>query len=419
VAGAPGGRRAVAVVALGFVAMLASSAGQSFWLALFVDDMIAGTGLSRTGFSSVYAVATVASALMVLVVGGLFDRRGPALTWAAVAVALATGALLMSVAAGALLAGIALALLRAFGQGSFPLIGTLMVAGTFDAWRGRALSIASLGLSLAGIALPPVAAVLIAEFGWRGGLRVTALAVLVLVAPLALAVRWTMPARPRVRAALRRPRPLERARRFPWRDGGGVLLVTLSATPLITTAVVFHATSLIGRGTGTAAAALSVLAVGTVVGALAGGALVDRLGVRASLLAMNALLGAGTALLLLPGVAAAFAGFVVIGLATGVNATGAGAAWAQTYGVERLGELQGVGDAARIAGAAIGPLPLAVTLALTGSYDAGLVLLVVLAVACALLGLRVDRHPPARPSADGRPAGGPRSSATSNRRSDG
>lgn len=34
--------------------MLASSAGQSFRLAMFVDEMIAGTGMSRTGFSIVY-----------------------------------------------------------------------------------------------------------------------------------------------------------------------------------------------------------------------------------------------------------------------------------------------------------------------------------------------------------------------------
>lgn len=87
VAGAPAGRRAAAVVALGFVAMLASSAGQSFWLALFVDDMIVGTGLSRTGFSVVYAVATIASAVMVVVIGTLFERRGPTRTCPATAVA--------------------------------------------------------------------------------------------------------------------------------------------------------------------------------------------------------------------------------------------------------------------------------------------------------------------------------------------
>jgi MFS family permease len=129
--------------------MLASSPGQSYWLALFVDDMIAGTGLSRTGFSLVYALATVCSACMVLYVGGLFDRRGPAVTWATVACGLAAGGLLMSVATGPAVAIVGLAMLRAFGQGSFPLVSSLLVAGTFDAWRGRALSVAHLGSTLA------------------------------------------------------------------------------------------------------------------------------------------------------------------------------------------------------------------------------------------------------------------------------
>jgi MFS family permease len=243
VAGAPRGGRAAAVVALGFIAMLASSPGQSYWLALFVDDMITGTGLSRTGFSVVYALATVCSAFMVLLVGGLFDRRGPAATWATVACGLAAGGLLMSVATGPAIAIIGLAMLRAFGQGSFPLVSTLLVAGTFDAWRGRALSVAHLGSTLAAAALPAVAAALIASFGWRTGLQLTAAAVVGVIAPLALLVRLVLGPRAPVERVRRRPHPARlvrsaraRARRFPWRDGGAVLLVTLSAAPRVSTA---------------------------------------------------------------------------------------------------------------------------------------------------------------------------------------
>lgn len=57
VPGAATGHRASAVVALGFIAMVASSPGQTYWLSLFVDDMIAGTGLGRTGFSVVRIAA--------------------------------------------------------------------------------------------------------------------------------------------------------------------------------------------------------------------------------------------------------------------------------------------------------------------------------------------------------------------------
>ncbi len=392
------GRKASAVAALGFVAALASSPGQSYWLSLFVDDMIAGTGMGRTGFSAVYAGATVFSAAMVLVVGGAFDRRGPATTWLAIALGLAAGSLLMSVAAGALVALVALGMLRAFGQGSFPLVGTLLVARTFASWRGRALAVSHLGSTLAAAALPPVAAGLLAAFGWRASLQVTAVAVLVAILPIALVVRWATAgtAGPRTPVArTQRPRfaarVAARARRFPWRGGGGTLLVVLCAAPLISTAAVFHAVSLLD-GSGVtragAAGALSLLAVSGALGAVFGGTLVDRAGVRASLVTMSALLTVSMGLLLVSVPVTALAAFAVLGLASGVNATGSGAAWARTFGLERLGELQGVGDAARIAAAAVGPLPLAIALGATGAYAAGLAGLGVLALFCAVLSVR-------------------------------
>jgi len=375
--------------------MFASSPGQSYWLSLFVDDMIAGTGLSRTGFSVVYAGATVFSAAMVLAVGAAFDRRGAAPTWAAVALGLAAGSLLMSFATGALVALVALGLLRAFGQGSFPLVATLLVARTFSGWRGRALAVSHLGGTLAAAALPPVAAGLLAAFGWRTSLQVTAAVVLLAVLPLALAVAWASPgaapSRPAARPRRMRPALAARFRRFPWRDGGGVLLGVLCAAPLISTAAVFHATSLLGASgvsLAGAAGALSVMALGGAAGAVLGGTLVDRAGVRASLVAMSALLVLGVGLLMIAVPAAAVAAFAVLGVAGGVNGTGSGAAWARTFGTERLGELQGVAEAGRIAAAALGPLPLAVALQLTGAYAAGLLALGALAVACAVAGAR-------------------------------
>jgi len=403
VPGSATGARASAVVVLGFLAMFASSPGQSYWLSLFVDDMIAGTGLSRTGFSLVYAGATVFSAAMVLAVGGAFDRRGAGPTWAAVALGLAAGSLLMSFATGALVALVALGLLRAFGQGSFPLVATLLVARTFSGWRGRALAVSHLGGTLAAAALPPLAAGLLAAFGWRTSLQVTAAVILVAVLPLALAVAWASPAAPA--PARRAPRPhtgrsrpaaglVARARRFPWRDGGGVLLAVLCAAPLISTGAVFHATSLLAASGITlagAAGALSVMALGGAAGAVVGGTVVDRFGVRASLIAMSALLVLGVGLLAIAVPAAALAAFAVLGVAGGVNGTGSGSAWARTFGVERLGELQGVAEAGRIAAAALGPLPLALALQLTGSYAVGLLALGALAAACTVAGARWRR----------------------------
>lgn len=130
-------RAGAGVVALAFAASLASSPGQSCWLSLFVDDLIDATGLSRAAFSALYAAATGCSALTVLAIGRAVDRRGVGPAWVLVAFGLTAGCLVAGSAAGALSAFVAFALLRSFGQGSFPLLGTLMIAGRFDAGRGR------------------------------------------------------------------------------------------------------------------------------------------------------------------------------------------------------------------------------------------------------------------------------------------
>lgn len=56
--------------------------------------------------------------------------------------------------------------------------------------------------------------------------------------------------------------------------------------------------------------------------------------------------------------------------------TANGSLWAHGYGIESLGGLQGLASSAQIAGAAIGPLPLAISLDATGSDVPGLIALV-------------------------------------------
>lgn len=156
-------------LALAVAAMFASGPGQSFLIAIFVDEMLVGTGLSRTVFSVLYAAGTIVSALAMLQVGRIADRFGLRVVWIVAAVGLAGACLLAGAANGAVLAFFALALLRTFGQGSFPLVATLLVARTFRARRGRAMAVASLGLTAASILLPPLAVWLIVDLGWRAG----------------------------------------------------------------------------------------------------------------------------------------------------------------------------------------------------------------------------------------------------------
>lgn len=374
------------MLALAFVAMLASSPGQSYVIAVFLDEMLAGTGLSRTEFSALYAAATVVSATVMMGLGRATDRFGVRGVWAAVSLALATACAVASLASGLVVAFVALALLRTFGQGSFPLVGTLIVARFFEAARGRAMAVATFGITLGSIALPPLVVVLIVELGWRDAFRVLAVILVVLVLPLAALVRREPApvsgegeesgADEAFPPALRRSRRL-RGLTVPTRSAAGLLFV-LSAPPLVMTALIFHAVSLLGEvglSLHAAGAALSVLGIGSAAGTIVAGVVSDRIGTRPLLAAMCALLTASAALLLVPTAPAAYVAFVVLGLSGGVFGVAIGVVWARTYGLAEIGRLQGVSAAVMIGGAAAGPLPLALSLGVSGSYVPALVAL--------------------------------------------
>jgi MFS family permease len=373
-------------LALAFTAMFASAPGQSFLFAVFVDHILAGTGLSRTAFSALYAAATVVSATLSFGLGHAADRIGLRAVWATVAAGLAAACLLESLAGGIVVAAVGLALLRSFGQGSFPLLGTLVVNHWYPRRRGAAMATASFGLTAASVLLPPLLALLIDGVGWRGAYRLIAVVLALGVLPLALLVRVPAAAGAAAPDAPQPDLPAPRVVRRVGRRGvplpnrsAALLLVALSSPALVTTAITFHAVSLLaGRGIDApaAAAALSLLGIAAAAGAIAAGALADRLGTRSLLAVLTGTLTAGSAILLLQSGTASYLAFAVIGLGNGVWGIANGIVWARTYGLASLGRIQGLASAATIAAAAAGPLPLALSDGATGSYTAGLLFLV-------------------------------------------
>jgi hypothetical protein len=103
---------------------------------------------------------------------------------------------------------------------------------------------------------------------------------------------------------------------------------------------------------------------------------------------MSGLFAAGAALPVAPSAAAAFASFVLLGIGAGVFGVASGLVWARTYGIAEIGRLQGTSFAVIIAAAAAGPLPLAISLEMTGSYAPALAALAGYGALCLLAALR-------------------------------
>jgi MFS family permease len=73
----------------------------------------------------------------------------------------------------------------AFGMSMMGGLATAkLVANWFQARRGTALGIAGVGISLSGFVMPPVAAWLVSELGWRGGFLVYAVGTFAIVVPV-------------------------------------------------------------------------------------------------------------------------------------------------------------------------------------------------------------------------------------------
>lgn len=387
------------MVSLAAVCFFASAPGQSFLISVFVDDFLAGTGLSRTAFSGLYAAGTVVSAVSMLLLGRVVDRHGLRAAWIVVTVALAVACGIASVATGAVAAFVALAMLRTFGQGSFPLVGTLIVTRSFERRRGQAMAAANLGITMASVVMPPATVALILATGWRQAYQVLGLALLALVLPLAW---WVRSGPPRAQApgdeaegAAAYPQATRQSVRvprlaLPTRAAGQALFV-LAAPPLVVTAVTFHAVSLLGeRGLSFVEAgfALSTLGIASAVGTVSMGLVADRFTTRVllSLLSLAALTGAS--LLLLPAAFAAYAAFAVLGAGMGCMGVTNGVVWARTYGLAQIGRIQGTAQSSMIAAAAAAPLIPAVSQAMSGSYLPALVGLCCFAALTVVVALR-------------------------------
>ncbi|WP_375001920.1 MFS transporter [Aeromicrobium sp. CTD01-1L150] len=359
------------LVLLAAVAFFASSPGQSFLISVFVDDLLDDTGLRRETFSALYAAGTVISAVSMLVIGRMVDRTPIRRLWLLAATALAGACLLAGSAVGAATAFFAMAFLRTFGQGAFTLVGTLIATRAARRRRAWAVASASLGLTVASVALPPVVAALILATDWRVTYRVIAVALLVVVLPLGLLVRLPRSEKApeesgavetgAVEIADRGVTPLAVGRRMvivPSR-GAARLLVILAAPPLIATALTFHATSILSDQGLTflqAGTCLSVLGGTSAVGTVAAGAVLDRLSNRGALVLTSAAVTVAPLLLLFHTPIVAYISFAVLGLGMGATSVVNGTIWARTYGLGGLGRLQSTAQSSMITAAAVAPV---------------------------------------------------------------
>jgi MFS family permease len=173
------------IVGVCFVTLFVSVGFGFYSFGAFFKAIAEEFGGSRAVVGAGLSLFFLTNGLIAPFLGRLIDRGSIRTVMTVGVVLLALGQLIISRAATLTQFYLVLATLMAFGAS---LIGGLptstLVANWFERQRGTALGIATMGISLSGVVMAPVATALIDRYGWRTTFVIYAAGTLLLVLPV-------------------------------------------------------------------------------------------------------------------------------------------------------------------------------------------------------------------------------------------
>lgn len=269
-----------------------------FTFNLFVLPTIAELKISRGEFGTVQALI-VTAALGAPVMGMAADRFGFKPVYLACAAIIVIGYLLIALLVGSLIdMAIGIAILGFFGIGSTAVVTTRPVNAHFTRYRGRALGLVAVGVSVTTFLVPPLLQIIIEDYGWRGGYLLLAGMLLAIGMPAAAFLVPASASRAAVQTHDKGPTDWSflKNRDFMLMAGS---LVTMG---IGTAGFVGQLSPMIqeeGVSAAIGALALSIFAFGQFLGRLGGGWLLDKYDPRMIAVVLTIIPGSGFLVLLL------------------------------------------------------------------------------------------------------------------------
>ncbi len=360
-------------LAAGLLLTFSSSFGQTFFISIFSGEIMRTFGLSDGQWGMIYALGTMASALLLIWGGSLTDRyRARALGLMSLT-GLAASCLLMAINPYVAVLPVIIFLLRFTGQGMATHIAVTAMARWFVANRGKALSISSIGHSLGQSVLPLCFVAALAFFNWQ----------LLWVASAAL-VLLMLPILSRLLRLERRPQSVSEASQSTGMHGKHWTRRQMLAHPLFwgmvptvlgpaafVTALFFqqvHLSEVKGWSHVGFVTLIPVFTATTITANLASGALIDRFGATRMIAFYQAPFALGFMVIAsASNLWAAGLGLALIGIGAGATASLPAAFWAESYGTRYIGGIKSIAAATMVFGSALGP---AITgIAIDAGYD--------------------------------------------------
>ncbi|HMO69412.1 MAG TPA: MFS transporter [Novosphingobium sp.] len=256
-----------------------------------------------------------------------------------------------------------------------PTVWTKAINARFDKARGIALALALCGTGLAAAVVPVLGQWLVSVWGWRGAYVGLAMLGFLFAFPLA----WFLFDPPAAAGAAKAEPPPEYDQGVSVADGyrmasffklaGAIWLFSMMICALTTNAVPVMMAQ--GLTPATAAATAGLVGVGSIIGRLLGGYLLDRFD-AATIAAISVIMPIGTVGLLLgfPGsTAAAAAAALVLGLSVGTEVDCCAYLAARHFGTRSFGALFGTMNGLMLFGNGIAPVVANHVYDVTLSYD--------------------------------------------------
>lgn len=354
------------ILAFGFLLTFCSSFGQTYFISLFSDELRATFDLGHGAFGTVYSLATLTSAFLMIWAGHFIDRLDLRIYTLAVSILMVGATFFMAQlpSGSVVFLYLAFLLLRFGGQGLLSHAGMTAVARYVSEGRGKAIAMAGLGYSAGEAILPLTVISLVGIMGWQSVWLVAAVALAVVLVPGAQLLLRGHGVRHEALMASIAAAESPVARQF---TRGQVLrdpffwLITpaVLAPSFIVTGIFFNQRTIVaemGWSMALFAAGFTVYALVTVASSLLSGPLVDRLG--AVKLFPFVLLPFGIGVLMLglfdaPAIAIVF--MIATGLSMGIYYTASTALWAEVYGVRHLGAIKAMATSFMVFSTAISP----------------------------------------------------------------
>jgi MFS family permease len=398
------------IVAVGFLANVASSFALASTMSIFLKPLTADLNVSRGVFSLLRSGEGIIAALIAPLIGTIVDRHGGRWLMVGGTGIVAIGYFILShVDSFAQFATIRLTLVTLGDSMMGYMVINVIIAQWFLRQRSRALAFSSMGVGFAKVCMPVLAAWLILTFGWRHTWFIFGILTLaLLVLPALLIIRRAPESMGLLPDGAAEPGSLDDAQKnaalasemgaqdVVWTRAEALrtsafwlLVITFGISSMGVTGLNLHVYAFvtdIGYSPVVAATVMSIIASMQLASPLAWGLLADRIGAKLAAMMRFVIQGLGLALAILTGnLFCLYAGFFIYGIGLGGNMVLPDTLWAGYFGRRSLGKIRGMGLLMSHFVSAIGPPFFGFLFDITGGYGLSFAIFgVVLAISAGL-----------------------------------